>query len=92
MQRELRNPFGCDADQRFDTKVKCPTARAHFRSNSPLLGVKLQSNAGGMPGAEGGMGGFRIDWYIFSQLLSRVIFCYANTENVFNRLKHLGEL
>ena len=74
--------------QKSNARLRGP----HFRSNSPLLGVKLQSNAGGMPGAGGGMGGFRIDWYIFSQLLSRVIFCYANTENVFNRLKHLGEL
>ena len=34
----------------------------HFGSNSPLYGAKLKSSARGLPG--GGMGGFRIDWYI----------------------------
>ena len=47
------------AGQHFDTKVKCPTGRAPFGSNSKLLGAKLQSNARGKLGEMGG-----IDWYI----------------------------
>ena len=31
--KELRDPFACDADQRFDTTVKCPTWRASFWGN-----------------------------------------------------------
>ena len=33
----------------------------HYGSNSPLYGAKLQSNARGMPSADGGFG---IGWYI----------------------------
>ena len=50
-----------EADQHFNTKVKCPTGWAPFGSNSKLLGAKLQSNARGKLGE---MGGFGIDWYI----------------------------
>ena len=51
----------CDADQRFDTKVKCPTGWASFWSNSPLYGANLWSNPRGMPSV---MGGFGNDLYI----------------------------
>ena len=41
--KELRDPFACDADQRFDTTVKCPTWPASFwvkfstvRSKTPV--------------------------------------------------------
>ena len=42
------------ADRRFDRKVKCPTGRASFGSNSPLYGAKRESNARGLPGGGGG--------------------------------------
>ena len=46
--KELHNPFACDADQCFDTKVKCLIGR--FGLIPLLYRAKLQSNAEGMPG------------------------------------------
>ena len=48
ISKELHNPFACDADQCFDTKVKCLIGR--FGLNPLLYRAKLQSNAEGMPG------------------------------------------
>ena len=53
---------------RFDRKVKCPTGRASFGSNSLLYGAfKKRVKCPGI--ARGGMGGFGIDWYIVLQKL-----------------------
>jgi len=53
--KELRNPFACDGDQRFDAKVKC-------NWEGLILGLppKEQNRAK----LQGGMGSFGIDWYI----------------------------
>ena len=56
--KELRDPFACDDDQRFDTTVKCPTWRASFwnKRDSPLYEAKHQSNARkGVGGAWAGL-------------------------------------
>ena len=37
---ESGNPFACNADQRFDTKVKCPTRRASFWIKFPTVRSK----------------------------------------------------
>lgn len=51
----ITKSLACDADQRYDTKVKYPTVLASFWvKNSPLWGAKLQSNARGMPGRNAG--------------------------------------
>ena len=50
ISKELHNPFACDADQCFDTKVKCPIG--WFGLNPLLYRAKLQSNAEGMPGGK----------------------------------------
>ena len=61
----ILNPLACNADQGFDTKVKCPTGQASFWVKFPTMGAKLQSNVWGMPRGEAeGMGGCGIDWYI----------------------------
>ena len=36
--KELQNPFACDADQRFDAKVNCPTGRATEQNFSQMPG------------------------------------------------------
>ena len=40
ISKELHNPFACDADQCFDTKVKCLIGR--FGLNPLLYRAKLQ--------------------------------------------------
>ena len=47
MSKELQNPFACNADQHFDTNLKCPTELSGPH-NFPLYGAKLQSNARGI--------------------------------------------
>ena len=37
---KIRNSFACNADQRFETKVKCPTRRASFWIKFPTVGSK----------------------------------------------------
>ena len=61
VERILKNPFACNADTP-DTKSNGQLGGHHFGSNSSLYGAKLQSNAWGI--AQGGMGGFGIDWYV----------------------------
>ena len=56
------NPFACNADQCFGMKSNAWLGwggGAHFGSNSPLYGTKLQSNSWGMPGG-GGEGSFEL--------------------------------
>ena len=46
-------------------KSNAPPGGPHFGSNSPLYGAKRESNARGLlGGGGGGMGEFKIDWYI----------------------------
>ena len=61
------------ADRRFDTKVKCPTGRASFWIKFPTVRSLTRVKC---PGG-GGMGGFRIDWYIISQIT-----CQYNKESI----------
>ena len=37
MRKKLRNPFACNADHRFDTKVICPTRRGSFWVKFPTV-------------------------------------------------------
>ena len=60
------------ADRRFDTKVKCPTGRASFWVKFPTVWNLTQVKCPGI--AQGGMGGFGIDWYI-------TFLYYANEES-----------
>ena len=62
----ITNPFACDADQRFDTKVKCPTRQASLWvrfptvwSKTPVkcLGYALVGGGGGGGGRGGGGSG-----------------------------------
>ena len=66
MQKELQNLFACDADQRFDTKVKCPTGKASLWVRFPSVWSKtpVWVCPGGVAGGGGGweMGGYGIDW------------------------------
>ena len=57
--KELRDPFACDADQRFDTTVKCPTWRTSFWVKVSTVGSKKPVKCPG-----GDMGGVGIDWHI----------------------------
>lgn len=62
----ITNPFACDADQRFDTKVKCPTRQASLWVRFPTVWSKTPVKClgyalvGGCGVAE--MGGYGIDW------------------------------
>ena len=40
-------------DRRFDTKVKCPTGRPHFRSNSHCTELNASQMPGDCPGGGG---------------------------------------
>ena len=52
------------ADRRFDTKIKCPTGRASFWVKSPTVRSLTRVKCPEIARGGGGMGGFRIDWYI----------------------------
>lgn len=54
--------FACDADKRFDMKVKCSTGRGPHLGQIPHCAEKNSSQKPGI--CPGGMGGVRIDWYI----------------------------
>ena len=55
VERILQNPFACDADQRFDTKVKCPTGHASLWVKFPTVWSKTPVKCPGY--ALGGGGG-----------------------------------
>ena len=48
-ERILQNLFACDAEQRFDTKVKCPTGQASLWVKTPVKcpGYALGGGVGG---------------------------------------------
>ena len=58
IRKELWNPFASDADQRFDTKVKCLTGWVSFWVKLPTAQSKTPSNAMGGGGGGGGGGGW----------------------------------
>ena len=68
--QRITNPFACDADQRFDTKVKCPTRQASLWVRFPTVWSKTPVKCLGYAlvgwGWGGGgvaeMGGYGIDW------------------------------
>ena len=62
MRKELRKPLPAKLTFVLTRKSNARLGRPQFGSNSPLHGVKLQSNARAMRGGE--MDGFGIDWYI----------------------------
>ena len=43
MRKELRNPFACNADKPFDTKVKCSTGRGPHLGQIPHRAKKNSS-------------------------------------------------
>ena len=66
-ERILQNLFARDAEQRFDTKVKCPTGQASLWVKFPTVWSKTPVKCPGyaLGGGWGGeMGGYGIDWYI----------------------------
>ena len=60
--KELRDPFACDADQRFDTTVKCPTWRASFWAKFPT--VRSQTPVKWPGGGGGGGHGRCWNWLV----------------------------
>ena len=61
--KELRNPFACDADHRFDNKIKCPTGRASFSVEFPTVRSKTPVKCPGhalVRGLGGGEGGWAV--------------------------------
>ena len=59
--KELRNPFACDADHRFDNKIKCPTGRASFSVEFPTVRSKTPVKCPGHALVRGLGGGGRGD-------------------------------
>lgn len=64
----ITNLFACDADQRFDTKVKCPTRQALLWVRFPTVWGKTPVKCPGYTlvgwgaGGVAEMGGYGIDW------------------------------
>ena len=81
--KELRDPFACDADQRFDTTVKCPTWRASFWASFSTVRSKTPAKC---PGGRGAMGGVGIDWHInysksYADTVGKDQFFYLDTSS-----------